>query len=67
MVLRAYARDPEGIARVEFFAEGALIGGDATAPYVARVPASARNLVAIAWDRAGNLTAAAPETARSRR
>ena len=67
MVLRAYARDPEGIARVEFFAEGALIGSDATAPYVARVPASARNLVAIAWDRAGNLTAAAPETARSRR
>jgi len=61
-IFRAHARDPQGIDRVEFFADGALVGVDSRAPYVLRWRGPARDVVAVAYDRQGNVAGASAAT-----
>ena len=60
ITLTASASDSDGrVARVEFYANSALIGSDATAPYSlvwSAVPAGSYSLVAVARDQAGATT-----------
>jgi hypothetical protein len=63
LTISAAASDNVGVARVEFYAAGALLGADSTAPYSWdwKVPAKTNVsyvLKAVAYDQAGNAAAA---------
>ncbi len=63
--LHAQADDNVGVARVEFFVDGALAGNLSAQPYQIPLDATplsngAHQLVAVAYDAAGNSTASAP-------
>ncbi len=66
VTLIADAADAVGLARVDFFANGSLVGSDATAPYAVTWDATAlagpATLTATAVDEAGNATGSAPRT-----
>lgn len=64
VTLTATANDPSGVAEVQFFVDGALIGGDTTDPYsidwdTSTVADGAHTLRADARDTAGNTTQSA--------
>jgi GH18 family chitinase len=57
--IEAEAADNIGVTRVEFYANGALLSADTTAPYVVywntrRALAGANDIAAVAYDAAGN-------------
>ncbi|MCP3166622.1 M4 family metallopeptidase [Myxococcus qinghaiensis] len=63
--LHAQADDNVGVARVEFFVDGALAGNVSVQPYQSPLDATplsngTHQLVAVAYDAAGNSTASAP-------
>jgi subtilisin family serine protease len=63
----ANALDDDGVARVDFYVGGVLVGSDAAAPYSAawdstRVPDGSYPVVASAIDLAGNVAETAPVT-----
>ncbi|NTX14550.1 M4 family metallopeptidase [Myxococcus sp. CA056] len=63
--LHAQADDNVGVARVEFFVDGALTGNVSAQPYQLPLDATSlsngsHQLVAVAYDAAGNSTASAP-------
>src|SRR4029077_17876598 len=65
--LRAYAADHVGVAGVQFFGDGMLLGDDTTAPYSISVDTTASSngqhtLTAVARDAAGNRTTSASVT-----
>jgi peptidoglycan/xylan/chitin deacetylase (PgdA/CDA1 family) len=66
--ITATAADPgSGVARVSFYADGVLIGTDASAPYsvnwmLAKVTKGQHVLTAVAQDVAGNTTTSSPVT-----
>ena len=65
--LSAEASDPEGVIRVEFYADGRLIGSDTSAPFTCHcdteITATGRtDLTARAYDAAGNVGVSAPVT-----
>jgi regulation of enolase protein 1 (concanavalin A-like superfamily) len=63
ITVSANASDPEGaLSKVDFYANGSLIGSDTTAPYSiswAGVAAGSYSLTAVARDAAGNATTSA--------
>ena len=63
----ATASDNQGVSRVEFHANGTLIGTDTTAPYsvswnLVWVPKGSHTLTAKAYDAVGNVTMSVPVT-----
>lgn len=66
MTIAASATDPDGsVVRVEFLANGAVLGEDAAAPYAfswAGAPAGTHTLTVRATDNVGAVTTSAPVT-----
>ncbi|HZH18497.1 MAG TPA: Ig-like domain-containing protein [Archangium sp.] len=65
--LQAHASDNEGVTRVDFLVDGALLASDTTAPYGVDWDSGQwlngnHRLVASAWDAAGNVTSSAQVT-----
>ncbi len=63
--LSASAADDNGIAKVEFYVDGTLVGTDTSMPFSANWPITTaqngtRNLTAVATDTAGNATTSSP-------
>jgi hypothetical protein len=62
--LTASAYDKAGVTRVEFYADGALVGTVSSEPYRVRwntrKSSGVVTLVAVAWDAAGNSAASNP-------
>jgi len=66
ITIQAVAEDPDGsVVKVDFYANGTLVGEDAAAPYTMvwfDVPVGTYQITAAAWDNSGAVGYAAPIT-----